>query len=74
MGWVLILFVGVGGVAALVGCIFKWWGLLASLGLACFLAYAWEFDGEGLCYALIVGIVSSVAVLFGSIVRASLRR
>jgi hypothetical protein len=72
MGWFLIL-VGIGGVAALVGFFFRWWGLLASAGFACFLAYAWEFDEVGLYYALLVGIVTSVAVIVGSLVRGSLR-
>jgi hypothetical protein len=73
MGWFLIL-VGIGGVAALVGFLFRWWGLLASVGFACFLAYAWEFDELGLYYALLVGMVTSVAVIVGSLVRGSLRQ
>jgi hypothetical protein len=47
VGWVLVL-VGIGGLAALIGFVFRWWGLLACIGFACFLAYAWELEGEGL--------------------------
>jgi hypothetical protein len=56
-----------------VGFVFRWWGLLASAGFACFLAYAWKFDEVGLYYALLVGIVTSVAVIVGSLGRGWLR-
>lgn len=51
----------------------RWWGLLASVGFACFLAYAWEFDNTGILYALIAGLVSSVAIVAGNLARRSLR-
>jgi hypothetical protein len=69
----LILIFGFGGVGVLLGFIFGWWGLLASVGVACFFAYAWEFQGEGLFYALIIGMVSSVAIVAGSLVRRRVR-
>ncbi len=71
--WLLVL-IGIGGLAALIGFLFRWWGLLASAGFACFLAYAWELEGEGLYYALIVGLVTSVGVAIGSLTRQSFRR
>jgi hypothetical protein len=52
----LLVLVG-GGVV--VGLAFSWWGLLASVGFACFLAYGWEFGSEGVAYATIAGLVAS---------------
>jgi integral membrane sensor domain MASE1 len=63
---------GFSGGGLLVGFIFRWWGLFASVGFACFLAYALEFSGEGILYALIVGMVSSVAIT-GTLTRRRLR-
>jgi hypothetical protein len=64
---------GFSGGGLLVGFLFRWWGLFASVGFACFLAYAWEFDGEGIVYALIVGTVSSVAIIAGNLLRRRFR-
>jgi hypothetical protein len=58
----------VGG-GLLAGGIFKWWGLLGSVGFAFFLAYGWEFSSEGVAYATIAGIVASLAVIAGIAVR-----
>jgi hypothetical protein len=65
------VFVG-GGV--LVGFVFKWWGLLASIGFPCFLVYAWEFNSEGIAYAAIGGVAASGAVVAGRLLRRRLRR
>jgi hypothetical protein len=56
-----------------VGLALSWWGLLASLGFACFLAYAWEFGSEGVAYATIAGLVVSSAVVVGSLLRRGSR-
>jgi hypothetical protein len=69
----LILLFGLVGIGLLVGFIFRWWGLLASVGFACFLVYAWEFDNTGIFYALIAGFVSSVAIVAGNLARRRLR-
>jgi hypothetical protein len=58
----------VGG-GLLVGLLFRWWGLLASIGFACFLAYAWELDSLGVVYAAIAGAVASAGVIAGSLMR-----
>jgi hypothetical protein len=68
---VLYLIVLVGG-GLLVGFAFRWWGLIASMGFACFLAYAWELSAEGVPYAVIVGVVASCAVVAGSLLRRAL--
>jgi hypothetical protein len=66
--YVVAVAVLVGG-GLLAGGIFKWWGLLASVGFAFFLAYGWEFSSEGVTYATIAGVVASVAVIAGIAVR-----
>lgn len=53
------------GAGLLVGIAVSWWGLIASVGLACFLAYAWELQGEGIAYAFIAGILVSAGVVTG---------
>ena len=58
----------VGG-GLLAGGIFRWWGLVGSVGFAFFLAYAWEFGSEGVTYATIAGVVASLAVIAGVGVR-----
>lgn len=70
--YVISLAVLVGG-GLLVGLAFRWWGLLASVGFACFLAYAWEFGSEGRAYAAIAGLIASGAVVAGSLLRRALR-
>jgi hypothetical protein len=70
--YVVALIVLVGG-GFLVGFAFKWWGLIAAVVLACFLAYAWEFGSEGVAYAVIAGLVASGAVVVGSVMRRALR-
>jgi hypothetical protein len=70
--YVISLMVLVGG-GLVVGFAFRWWGLLASLGFACFLAYGWEFESEGVAYAIIAGLVASSAVVAGSLLRRGLR-
>jgi hypothetical protein len=52
---VLYLIVLLGG-GLLVGLAFRWWGLFASVGFACFLAYAWEFYSPAVAYAVIAGL------------------
>jgi hypothetical protein len=71
MLYLISLSVLVGG-GLLVGLVFRWWGLIIALGLACFLAYAWELSPEGLTYALIAGLVASCAVVAGSLLRRGL--
>ena len=66
----LAAFIG-GGL--LVGFVFRWWGLLAPLGFACFLVYAWEFDPEGITYAVVGGLVACGAVIAGSLLRGRMR-
>ena len=55
------------------GLAFRWWGLIAAVVLACFLAYAWEFGSAGVAYAVIAGLVASGAVVAGSVMRRALR-
>ena len=43
----------------LVGFAFRWWGLIAPVGFACFLAYAWEFYSPAVAYAVIAGLTLS---------------
>ena len=57
----------------LIGFALKFWGLLAAVGFACFLAYAWEFDPAGIAYAAIGGGTASGAVVVGSLLRRKLR-
>jgi hypothetical protein len=63
--YVLVL---VGG-GLLVGLAFRWWGLIAPVGFACFLAYAWEFYSPAVAYAVIAALISSGGVVAGSLVR-----
>jgi hypothetical protein len=65
----LLAFAVVVGGGLLVGFLFKWWGLLASVGFACFLAYGWEFSSEGVAYPTIAGVLSCGAVVVGSLIR-----
>jgi hypothetical protein len=71
MLYVISLSVLVGG-GLMVGFVFRWWGLIAALGFACFLAYGWELSAEGLTYALIAGFIASSAVVAGSLLRRRL--
>ena len=61
------------GVGVLVVFAFRWLGLIAPVGFACFLAYAWEFYSPAVAYAVIAGLVSSCAVVAGSLLRRALR-
>lgn len=70
--FMISLAVVVGG-GLLVGFAFRWWGLIAPVGFACFLAYAWEFYPPAVAYALIAGLVSSCGVVAGSLLRRALR-
>ena len=68
--WIWVIPIGlplVGGL--IVGALFKWWGLVASLGFAVFLAYQWEFSSEGNTYAAIVGLIASGGVFAGTWLR-----
>jgi hypothetical protein len=69
----VILVVGVGGIAALVGFFLRGWGLLAAAGFVCFLMYVWDYSPEGIFYALLAGMVASVAVVIGTLTRQCLR-
>ena len=62
----------VGG-GLLVGFAFRWWGLIAPVGFACFLAYAWEFYSPAVAYAVIAALISSGGVVAGSLLRRALR-
>jgi hypothetical protein len=57
------------GGGLLVGFLFRWWGLFASVGFACFLAYAWQLDPVGITYAAIGCAVASAAVVAGALLR-----
>ena len=70
--YVVALVVLVGG-GLLAGGIFRWWGLLGSVGFAFLLAYSWEFGSEGVAYAAIAGVVASLAVVAGIAVRRRVR-
>lgn len=70
----LIALVVLGGGGLLVGLVLRWWGLLVSVGFAAFLAFGWEFDPAGVTYALIAGVLASVAVLAGAWLRGRLGR
>jgi hypothetical protein len=70
--YLLAVAVFVGG-GLLVGFVFRWWGLLAAVGFACFLAYGLEFSSEGVFYAVIGGLVSCGAVVVGNLLRRKLR-
>jgi hypothetical protein len=61
------------GGGLLVGFAFKWWGLIASVGFACFLAYSWEFYSPAVAYGVIAGLLSSCGVVVGSLMRRALR-
>ena len=61
-----------GGGGLLVGLVLRWWGLLASIGFAAFLAFGWEFGPVGLTYAPIAGVLASAAVLAGVWLRGRL--
>ncbi len=61
------------GGCLLVGLAFKWWGLIAPVGFACFLAYAWEVYSPALAYAVIAGLISACGVVAGSLLRRALR-
>ena len=68
----LYLIVLVGG-GLLVGFAFRWWGLIAPVGFACFLAYAWEFYSPAVAYAVIAGLISLCGVVAGSLLRRASR-
>jgi hypothetical protein len=70
--YVISLAVLVGG-GLLVGLALRWWGLIAPVGFACFLAYAWELYSPAVAYAVIAGLISSCGVLAGSLLRRALR-
>jgi hypothetical protein len=70
--YVISLAVLVGG-GLLVGFVFRWWGLIAPVGFACFLAYAWEFYSPAVAYAVIAGLISCCGVVAGSLLRRALR-
>jgi hypothetical protein len=74
MGHNLLALALLGGCGILIGVIFRWWGLLAPVGFACFLAYAWELDALGVTYAVIAGCLGSVAVVVGALARRALAR
>jgi hypothetical protein len=63
----------IGGSGMLIGAIFRWWGLLAPVAFACFLAYAWEFTEEGIYFALIAGLLGCAAVTVGALIRRRFR-
>jgi hypothetical protein len=69
----LVALAVLGGGGLLVGVVFRWWGLLVSVGFVVFLAFAWEFDSTGVTYALIAGVLASVAVLAGVRLRGKLQ-
>ena len=68
----LYLSVLLGG-GLLVGLAFRWWGLIAPVGFACFLAYAWEFNSPAAAYAVIAGLISCCGVVAGSLLRRAVR-
>jgi hypothetical protein len=61
------------GAGLLVGAVLRWWGLIASVGFACFLAYAWEFYSPAVALAVIFGLVVSGGVVAGALLRRRLR-
>ena len=63
--YLIVLLVG----GLIVGFAFRWWGLIAPVGFACFLAYAWEFYSPALAYAVIAGLISACGVVAGSLLR-----
>ena len=67
--YLIVLLVLLGG-GLLVGFAFRWWGLIAAVGFACFLAYAWEFYSPAVAYAVIAGLIASCGVVAGSLLRA----
>lgn len=69
----LIAFVVFVGGGLLFGYLVKWWGLLASVGFAVFLMYAWEFSAAGVTYASVGGLVASGAVVTGALLRRRLQ-
>ena len=64
-----IMYLILGGGGLLVGVVFRWWGLLVPIGLACFLAYAWEFTLEGTAFAVLVAVLGTIGVALGAVLR-----
>ena len=59
--------------ALVLGFALRWWALIAP-PVVVVLAHGWEFQGEGLAYAAIAGVLAGCGIATGIALRAWRRR
>ena len=62
------------GIAFALGFALRWWALLLPPLAAFGLAYAWEWYGPAVAYAVIAGALLVLGAAAGSLLRSRLRR